>query len=172
MREAIGATWIMGIVLAFIALFSGFLAFSVNYSKAFKVKDGIVDRIEKHSGFNNDSVEDINEFLTEIGYTSTGSCEKALDNNSDDGSLSTFRGNYVGVRAGQVTRRPTGNDKSNYCVHKVTGYNNVGNLGAAYYKVYVFFSISLPFINDYAGYNITGETSNLYYPVEGNGWFS
>ena len=30
MREAIGATWIMGIVIAFIALFSGFLAFSIN----------------------------------------------------------------------------------------------------------------------------------------------
>ena len=58
MREAIGATWITGVVLAFIALFSGYLALSINYSKAFKVKDGIVDRLEKHSGPETRSIMD------------------------------------------------------------------------------------------------------------------
>jgi hypothetical protein len=38
MREAIGGTWIFSIVIVFIVLFSSYLAISVNYSKAFKVK--------------------------------------------------------------------------------------------------------------------------------------
>ena len=45
MKEAIGATWLLGIVLTFIALFSGYLAFSINYSKAFRIT---VDQIGKH----------------------------------------------------------------------------------------------------------------------------
>ena len=45
MREAIGGTWLLTIVLVFIVLFSSFLALSINYSKAFKVKNGIVKEV-------------------------------------------------------------------------------------------------------------------------------
>ena len=57
MRESIGATWLMGIVMVFIALFASFLAFSINYSKAFRVKDGIVDRIERYNGLSADCID-------------------------------------------------------------------------------------------------------------------
>ena len=35
MREAIGGTWLFGLVLTFIVFFASFLAVSINYSKAF-----------------------------------------------------------------------------------------------------------------------------------------
>ena len=82
MREAIGATWIMGIVIVFIALFSGYLAFSVNYSKAFKVKDGIVDRIQKHNGPNQEAIDDIADLMNDIGYSSTGKCSNFFNDNT------------------------------------------------------------------------------------------
>ena len=45
MREAIGGTWLFGIVILFIALFSAFLAYSVSYTKAFNTKNEIIKEI-------------------------------------------------------------------------------------------------------------------------------
>ena len=39
MKEAIGGTWVFGIFIAFIALFTSFMSISANYSKCYKVKD-------------------------------------------------------------------------------------------------------------------------------------
>ena len=50
-------------------LFAGFLAFSINYSKAFRVKDGVIERIRKFNGLNSDTIQDISSFLHEINYT-------------------------------------------------------------------------------------------------------
>jgi len=49
-REAIGGTWLFGLVLTFIVFFASFLAVSINYSKAFNVKNNIVDLIGKYEG--------------------------------------------------------------------------------------------------------------------------
>ena len=51
MKEAIGGSYIFQIVIVFIALFSTFIVYSVNYSKAFKVKNEVLDLIEQYQGF-------------------------------------------------------------------------------------------------------------------------
>ena len=164
MREAIGATWITGVVLAFIALFSGYLALSINYSKAFKVKDGIVDRLEKHSGPNKEAIEDIADMLEDIGYNSKGTCSMLEDQSASD---------YVGVTKNHVSKNP-GNGAYNYCLVRinsnktngvVTG-DKKGQLTAAYYRVVVFFSLSLPIINNMGSFFVTGETININYPED------
>lgn len=163
MREAIGASWIMGIVLTFIALFSGYLAFSINYSKAFRVKDGIIDRLEKHNGPNcgagsgcQGSIDDINKFLTEVGYNSKGDCSKIFGDSELD---------YIGVTDDYVTSNPT-SGTYNYCIQRVTAYNQQGQLNAAYYKVVVFFSLSVPVLDFGSSFHVSGETINMYYPED------
>lgn len=161
MREAIGASWIMGIVLTFIALFSGYLAFSINYSKAFRVKDGIIERLEKHNGPNGGnggkgSIDDINAFLTEIGYNSKGDCKKVFGDTGLD---------YIGVTDDYVTSNPE-SGTYNYCIQRVTAYNQNGQLRAAYYKVVVFFSLSIPIIDLSSSFHVSGETINIYYPED------
>lgn len=163
MRESIGASWIMGIVLTFIALFSGYLAFSINYSKAFRVKDGIVDRLEKHNGPNCEvggscygSIVDIENFLSEIGYNSSGDCKKFID---DDNAK------FIGVKGGVVTKNPQ-SGKYNYCIQRIDAYNPNGQLTSAYYKVIVFFSLSLPIFNTGSSFHVSGETINIYYPED------
>ena len=164
MREAIGATWITGVVLAFIALFSGYLALSINYSKAFKVKDGIVDRLEKHSGPNREAIADIAEMLEDIGYNSKGNCSMLEDESGSD---------YIGVTKTQVSKSP-GSGAYNYCLLRINSNktNGVitgdkkGQLSAAYYRVVVFFSLSLPIVNNMGSFFITGETVNINYPED------
>lgn len=156
MREAIGASWIMIIVMSFIALFSGYLALSINYSKAFRVKDGIIDRLEKHYGLNRDSMVDITQFINEIGYNSKGSCDMLE---------SGFGIDYVGVNQGMVNYRPF-SGRYNYCISKVKAYNPSGQLTAAYYKVVVFFSLSLPLLDNFSQFHVSGETININFPKD------
>ena len=51
MKESIGGTWLLGFVLVFIVIFSAYLAVSINYTKAFKVKNRIINIIEENEGY-------------------------------------------------------------------------------------------------------------------------
>lgn len=163
MREAIGASWLMIIVMTFIALFSGYLAFSINYSKAFKVKDGIVDRLEKHSGPNcgagtgcKGSIDDIADMLNDVGYNSKGDCRRVFGNSDLK---------FIGVTENYVVKNPD-TDRYNYCVQRVSTRNPSGQLNAAYYKVAVFFSLSVPIIDLGSSFHVTGETTIINYPED------
>ena len=48
MKEAIGNAFIFGLVITFIGIFILFFATSTSYTKAFKVKNKIIEIIEKH----------------------------------------------------------------------------------------------------------------------------
>lgn len=158
MRESIGASWILMIVLSFIALFSGYLAFSVNYSKAFRVKDGIVDRLEKYNGPNNKSLQEIAELIDEVSYTSKGKC----DNLFEDEKL-TSMGVVVGDLHPDIPVSP--NENYHYCLQKIKAYSQAdGQLTSSYYKVVVFFSLSLPIFNIGSSFHVDGETVNMQYP--------
>ena len=64
MKDAIGSTWLTGIVIIFIALFAGFLAYSISYTKAFRVNNEIINIIETNEGFttspNSNRLHDLN----------------------------------------------------------------------------------------------------------------
>jgi len=163
MREAIGASWLMVITMVFIALFSSYLAFSINYSRAFRVKDGIVDRIEKHNGIvrgssaSDDTLIDISEFMNEIGYKGKGSCKTFA---SSDNST------YAGVTGTELTVSPDANEHHNYCLQKVNAYfrSDTSAMNSAYYRIVVFFSLSLGQIDLFSNFHITGETTTMYFP--------
>lgn len=57
MRESIGGAWLVGIVITFVVLFTSYLALSVNYSKAFKVKNEIISLIEENEGLTDKTQE-------------------------------------------------------------------------------------------------------------------
>ena len=159
MREAIGGTWIIGIVMGFIVIFSGYLAVSVNYTKAFKVKNRIINIIEESEGFTESTLsesqkrninylnskyrleteEKILVYLDSIGYAYTlgeGECTKA------------------GRDAGTMY-------DNSYCIKKICAAQ-----GGAYYKVTSFIKFEIPII--YANFTIpiTGETKTLYNNID------
>ena len=65
MKEAIGGTWLFGIVLTFVVLFTTFISLSTNYSRCFRIKDEIITTIEHYNGVNEKSLKYINEFENE-----------------------------------------------------------------------------------------------------------
>ena len=156
MREAIGGTWIFTIVIVFIVLFSSYLAISVNYSKAFKVKNGIIDAIDRCNGYPEDgaidnpnhcAVKAIEDYLLQIGYHVYGNC--AASNASDKDKL---------------IETPSKKGASWYCIERISTEGT--QLPKVYYKVTVFFKLDLPIIGDIFTFPIYGDTKTIYSPNE------
>lgn len=148
MRESIGGAWILGIVMTFIVLFASFLAISINYSKAFKVKNNVVDLIEKNEGMNEDAAEAIYGYLQSQGYI--------LKGKRDSG--------YVGF---DMISKASDQSKSLYCVKKNTITTETA-LEKSYYSVEVFFRLDLPIFGDIFTFSVTGETMSIYFADDGN----
>src|SRR5574344_563987 len=82
MREAIGGTWLFQIVIVFILLFTGFMCLTINRSKAFNVKNEIVQTIQTYNGINlneecidsdtDSEICSIVKYLTASSYRTTG----------------------------------------------------------------------------------------------------
>lgn len=156
MKEAIGGTWVFGIFIAFIALFTSFMSISANYSKCYKVKDEILSAIQINHGVNEDSLKEINTYISNIGYNSLGSCP-------DEG------GCWAGFLKTSNNIAHFGREV-NYCIKKnlVTGTvdgNRVGPIGhvdSAYYSVIVFFGLEMPVLHQLFRFEVEGETSVVF----------
>ena len=68
MRAAIGGSFMLKLMMLFLVLYVIFLAMALNYAKAFKAKNAIIDYIEQNEG-NKYYVEGlINNYLDRISY--------------------------------------------------------------------------------------------------------
>lgn len=151
MRESIGGTWILGIVIVFIVLFTSYLALSVNYSKAFKVKNRIVNLIEENEGLSSETQKQINSYLNSVGYFVYGTCADTEDDID-------FEGNKV------VTgyEKHGSTNKYKYCVStRTAGGGSV--LEQKYYRVTVFFKFDIPILDSMFTFPVTGETKAVYF---------
>lgn len=76
MRDAFGGVANLVIIVVFLVLVSGYLAFNVNYTKAFRVKNKIISLYEQYEGkqcYLNDTSEcnqKIREYMNSLGYNS------------------------------------------------------------------------------------------------------
>ena len=63
MRDAISGALTLQIILIFMIIINCYLAFSVNYTKAFRVKNEILSIIEKNEGLTCSAMDQINDFM-------------------------------------------------------------------------------------------------------------
>lgn len=160
MREAIGGTWITQLVIIFMLIFVAFLALSLNYSKAFQVRNEILTMIEKREGvttgsnINKSTIKLINNYLSNNGYNVKGNCEK----------------NSYGVSnltASDATIEKVTNNKKEYyyCISKLKSESTL-HKGKVYYKVNIFFYFNLPVIGEIFKFNINGTTNDIVVPAD------
>lgn len=72
MRDAVGGVVPLFVVLFFIVVASGYMAYNVNYTKAFRMKDKVISLIEQHNGINDHSFEsDVVSYADSIGYSTS-----------------------------------------------------------------------------------------------------
>ena len=159
MREAIGGTWLFGLVITFIVFFASFLAVSINYSKAFNVKNNVVDLISKYEGNNINARSHIASYLRTTGYLVTGTCPKKGDNIG--GVESNY--NYVGYNL--EGEKVNAGEKAYFCISCDSTDSNE-TINKRFYRVIVFFKIDLPVVGNITTFRIKGETESIYYPSD------
>lgn len=136
MRNAIGNALLFNIVITMIILMIAFLAASLSYSKAFRVKNNIINIIEtdiQNGGYNKSKIDSM---LREIGYrivkTNTRPC---VDRRGGGKLLSgSTRGNY------------------RYCVYE---YNTTRG---KFYGVTSYMYFDIPLVENILEFPIYGET--------------
>ncbi|MCI8575790.1 MAG: hypothetical protein HFI09_04905 [Bacilli bacterium] len=152
MRESIGSTWILQLVIVFMLIFVAFLALSINYTKAYKIKNELLSIIEKYEGLNsgeNGSISIINNYLRYNSYGTMGTCDSETF-----GAASLDSNSLV----------PTSDkNKYYYCVKKVNTSNTTFPDRASY-EIETFFKFNLPLLGEIFTFRVTGETIDINWP--------
>ena len=148
MRESIANSYIFTLVIIFVGIIIVLLISSISMSKIFKVRNRVVDIIETHEGYNENVQQEIEEVLTEAGYTLT------IDKSNFTDACKKFTANETGTLVNL-------NDWNGhtYCVYEHRVDRGV------YYTVYVRLEYSIPIIGAMAPISSKGDTriiSNLF----------
>ncbi|MDD2470179.1 MAG: hypothetical protein PHI22_04555 [Bacilli bacterium] len=67
MRESIGATFLIKIMVIFIVLYNSLLAIAVNYAMVFRVKNQIINLLEQYEGCEG-ARDKIKDYIASVGY--------------------------------------------------------------------------------------------------------
>ena len=147
MRDGIGSVVMITIIIVFIVCASSYLAYNVNYTKAFRMKNKIISIYEDYNGVCTQACEqEIFDYSRDLGYQPA-----SIDCNEYDA-------------------KPT--DNPLYCVQKVivnTEAAHPGNpgmvigdkIGTHYYKIVTKININIPIFDNIFGMRflyINGDT--------------
>ena len=172
MRESIGGSWLFSIVVLFIALFSAFLAYSISYTRAFNVKNEIINYIERNEGFvpfsggEADNGKGTN--CTDIKNCSNDDLLKATNVEANIyGMIKRAGYNYTAAEAIDCTTVGHSEAKARdggYCITKYCKSDSKKDQQYyVYYRVTTFIAIKLPVVNIVMNVPISGETKSIYY---------
>lgn len=193
MKDSIANVWLLGIIIIFILLFSAYIAITVDYSQTFKLKNEVLNIIEKNKGmssasgssgsksrFTTDSIttgvgaiQTINLYLAGNAYTAKGPCPYESGVYWYGVSELVYKEDYYAI--------PISNDNKNeqfyYCFAKFkTGqanikYNNKsGTDSSIYFKVRLFYKMEFPVLGDFFEVKVDGLTDEIYRPINENNY--
>ena len=141
MRESFGGAFMIKLVLIFIVIYVSFMAVAVNYAKAFRVKNNVINILEQNEFQIGDSIDIIDEYLKNVPYDLSkidsipSNCNNVTFGNTDKSKDTVLTGR--GVCITQL------GDKGS---HKI------------YYKVTTYIAIDFPFFGINMTLPISGET--------------
>ena len=151
MRDALGGLVNIVIIVVFMVIVSGYLAFNVNYTKAFRVKNKIISAIETHEGLtegDKGAVAEISAYEKAIGYNAS------------------IPSGYTGPSAAAGERWVAKNNLGFY--YKVVQSNTptkAGATGTEYYEIITFVTVDIPIIKKIMPYfpffQVRGATKKI-----------
>lgn len=144
MRESFGGAFMIKLVLVFIVIYISFMAVAINYAKAFRVKNNVINILEQNQFKLGDDITVIDGYLAKVPYDLYNNTSvKSNCNNTEFGSK---KENTVLTNRG-VCITQFSDDKTNDVYYKVTSY----------------ISIEFPFFDIYMTLPISGETKVIRY---------
>lgn len=159
MREAIGNASILSLALGFVAVMILVFLSSLNYTKAFKIKNRIIDIIEEYndgystladsSGVTNRKKidEEVQNVLMEVGYRVNTTNKQCPTIKSGTKTISALNSVY----------------NYRYCIYELESTRGT------YYKVVAYMYLDVPLVGDFLEFPVSGETKVFYHTVDNNG---
>ncbi len=155
MCEGIGSPIVVVVMVVFIACVSAYMAYNVNYTKAFRMKNKIIATYEKYNGeCYSDCQKEIKDYAVDIGYR-PGLQGNFCDNNKDVPS-SVDRTQYF--------------SDPGYCEYKINirkqrGTNIVDDYNhkdGYYYRIATVINIRIPIMQKMMQFNyVSGDTKDF-----------
>jgi len=159
MKEAFGGIFTLQAIVVALLIIMCLMAFAVNYSKAFRIKNEIITIIERHEGLTGDAVTEINETLRGHQYFLSDLYTTACREDGYDVYNSASSEGGTGIK---------------FCI-KQEYANNLGEINnpdkrdyqGAYYSIVTYVNIDVPIVNNIIPFTanffeISGETALIY----------
>ena len=144
MKESIGYTVDINIVIIFIVIVFTFLSSALIYFKSNKIGNVITDSIEKYEGHNELAKVEIERYMSSLGYNKNNiTCAESVNDENASGAC--------------VLTEDTGT--RGYCVYRCI--DKIDNK-YYYYKIRTNMMINIPIINDLLNIPIYSNTNRLY----------
>lgn len=155
MRESLGGSLLLNLVIVFAGLVIIFFISILSYSKAYRVKNRIVEIIEKYGAYEkidangkNAITEELNPDLSAAGY------ETSIPRKCDTIRTRLVNEKYTGALSSNLNKT-YGYD---YCVFEMkSSTNSTGK----YYVVVTFIHFEIPILGDFLTFPVYGETKIL-----------
>jgi hypothetical protein len=166
MKEATGGISVVQIVILFILLFTGIMCLTINHSKAFAVKDEVINIIQNNefstapNNLSSAAILEMVSHLEKTGHRITGTCPNdwigyqrdGTKNNND--AVVCIRVHNVDKINGKIAEKACTNDKCKYSEEVRKMY---------YYDVKVFYRLDVPIIKQLLNnLSLDGSTKILY----------
>ena len=138
MRESFGGAFMIKLVIIFIVIYVTFMCLALNYARAFRVKNRVINILEQHqfSGAgDNATLNEVGTYLDEVHY-------------------------IVPLPEDKTGCDTTNTDTVYYHGVCITGY---GSNNAKYYKVTTYIIIDFQFFNLRLPLRVSGETKTIEY---------
>ena len=152
MKESIANSYVFMIVIIFVGVIMLVFLSSLAYSKAFKVKNKIIDLIEKYDdGYEPNQKtlnEQIDEMLKNIGYRVNTRQHTCPERKTNSGKVLTALNTPENYR---------------YCIYKETQ----GRGDQYYVIVYMYFDI--PIVDSNLEFPLSGQTKVFYHTIDNHG---
>lgn len=138
MKASLDNAFLFKVMMFFLGIIIALLVGSLSYSKTYRVKNSILEILEKHKKYNTAAKVEIEATLREIGYKTnprgTSRCPEREDGELIDPHGYNFR----------------------YCIYKHNSSKGY------FYTVVVFMYFEIPVIGDYLEFPVSGQTIVIY----------
>lgn len=153
MKESIGYTVTLNIVIVFITIIIAFLFAALVYFKSNKVSNIITETIEKYEGYNISSIEEIKRKLVSIGYGSHSvRCYERGVEDKTDYNLNC-----------QLTSDSAGRGANGYCIYIcIEDAIALDDAEYYFYKISTNMMVNVPIMNEIIDLPIYSNTNRLY----------
>lgn len=151
MKEGTSLTTLIGVLVAFTLIFAAFLCLAIVYNKAYRLKNESITILEKYEGATTKALNIVNNYLSNSGYNTKGSCGVGEYGNTD---LSNSTLELVS----------SSDRKYYYCLSETCTKGNcnlIDNDNKIYFKFKLFFKFNLPYFSDLLVFTVSGETKKI-----------